>query len=76
MTYTTHRLILDKTAQDLLFRQAHTVDRCTGEPVSDETVRAIRDLVMDGPTAFNQQPLRMCLLRSLESRERFPPEDA
>ncbi|MEU9349888.1 malonic semialdehyde reductase [Streptomyces griseoloalbus] len=66
-----HRLVLDATAQDLLFRQAHTVDRFTDEPVSDETVRAIHDLVRHGPTAFNQQPLRMCLLRSPESRTRL-----
>jgi 3-hydroxypropanoate dehydrogenase len=71
MTQTTQRLLLDTRAQDLLFRQAHTVDRFTDEPVSDETVRAIHDLVRTGPTAFNQQPLRMCLLRTPESRARL-----
>ncbi|MEU1296780.1 malonic semialdehyde reductase [Streptomyces sp. NPDC005840] len=72
MTHTTtRRLALDGTAQDLLFRQAHTVDRFTGEPVTDETVRAVHDLVRNGPTAFNQQPLRLWLLRSPESRERL-----
>ncbi|MFJ8696863.1 malonic semialdehyde reductase [Streptomyces roseolilacinus] len=71
MTHTTHRLVLEARAQDLLFRQARTVDRFTDEPVPDETVRAIHDLVRHGPTAFNQQPLRMCLLRSQESRSRL-----
>lgn len=71
MTHTTHRLVLGASAQDLLFRQAHTVDRFTDEPVSDETLRASHDLVRHGPTAFNQQPLRLCLLRSPESRSRL-----
>ncbi|GAA4806366.1 malonic semialdehyde reductase [Streptomyces ziwulingensis] len=70
-TSTTPRLVLDGDAQDLLFRQARTPDRFTGEPVDDETVRAVHDLVRDGPTAFNQQPLRIFLLRSPESRERL-----
>lgn len=71
MTRTTRRLVLDGTAQDQLFRQAFTADRFTGEPVDDDTVRAVHDLVRDGPTAFNQQPLRLCLLRSAESRARL-----
>ncbi|GAA2287404.1 putative NADH dehydrogenase/NAD(P)H nitroreductase [Streptomyces ruber] len=69
--HATHRLDLDATAQDLLFRQAYTADRFTDEPVPDGTVRAVYDLVRHGPTAFNQQPLRICLLRSPESRQRL-----
>ncbi|AZS85285.1 malonic semialdehyde reductase [Streptomyces griseoviridis] len=72
MTHTTtRRLVLDETAQDLLFRQAHTVDRFTDEPVPDDMVRAVHDLVRNGPTAFNQQPLRLVLLRSPQSRGRL-----
>ncbi|MGC9544833.1 malonic semialdehyde reductase [Streptomyces sp. UG1] len=70
-TSTTPRLVLDATAQDLLFRQARTADRFTDEPVPDETIEAVYDLVRYGPTAFNQQPLRIFLLRSPESRERL-----
>lgn len=65
------RLVLDASAQDLLFRQARTADRFTSEPVPDDTIRAVYDLVRFGPTAVNQQPLRILLLRSQESRTRL-----
>ncbi|GHH77302.1 putative NADH dehydrogenase/NAD(P)H nitroreductase [Streptomyces sulfonofaciens] len=66
-------LALDPTAQDLLFREARTARTFTAEPVSDEQVRAIYDLVKYGPTAFNQSPLRITLIRSAEARERLLP---
>ncbi|MEW2048330.1 malonic semialdehyde reductase [Streptomyces sp. NBC_00377] len=64
-------LALDPTAQDLLFREAHTANTFTDEPVTDEQVQAIYDLVKYGPTAFNQTPLRITLVRSAEARERL-----
>src|SRR5690242_14489668 len=64
-------LALDAAAQDLLFREARTANTFTDEPVSDEQVRAIYDLVKFGPTAFNQQPLRIVLVRTDEGRERL-----
>jgi 3-hydroxypropanoate dehydrogenase len=64
-------LTLDKNAQDLLFRDAHTANAFTEEPVSDEHVRAIYDLVKWAPTSFNQQPLRVVLVRSPEARQRL-----
>jgi nitroreductase len=64
-------LVLDSAAQDLLFRQAHTAHTFTDEPVSDEQIQAIYDLVKYGPTAFNQTPLRITLVRSPEARERL-----
>ncbi|MFI7244302.1 malonic semialdehyde reductase [Streptomyces qinglanensis] len=64
-------LALDPAAQDLLFREARTANTFTDEPVTEEQVQAIYDLVKYGPTAFNQSPLRLTLLRSPESRERL-----
>ncbi|MFI5470628.1 malonic semialdehyde reductase [Streptomyces cacaoi] len=64
-------LVLDATAQDLLFREARTANTFTDEPVTDEQVQAIYDLVKYGPTAFNQTPLRITLVRSAEARERL-----
>ena len=64
-------LVLDAAAQDLLFREARTANTFTDEPVSDEQIQAIYDLVKFGPTAFNQQPLRIVLVRSTEARERL-----
>lgn len=64
-------LVLDPAAQDLLFRDAHTANTFTDEPVTEEQVQAIYDLVKYGPTAFNQTPLRITLVRSAEARERL-----
>lgn len=64
-------LLLDPAAQDLLFREARTANAFTDEPVTDEQVQAIYDLVKYGPTAFNQTPLRITLVRSAEARERL-----
>ncbi|WP_351226183.1 malonic semialdehyde reductase [Streptomyces sp. NPDC002133] len=64
-------LVLDPAAQDLLFREARTANTFTDEPVTDEQVKAIYDLVKYGPTAFNQSPLRVVLVRSAEARERL-----
>ena len=64
-------LVLDPAAQDLLFREARTANTFTDEPVTDEQVQAIYDLVKYGPTAFNQSPLRITLVRSPEARERL-----
>ena len=64
-------LVLDPAAQDLLFREARTANTFTDEPVTDEQIQAIYDLVKYGPTAFNQSPLRVTLVRSAEARERL-----
>ncbi|MFE6554815.1 malonic semialdehyde reductase [Streptomyces sp. NPDC057746] len=64
-------LQLDPAAQNLLFRDAHTVNTFTDEPVTDDQVRAVYDLVKYAPTAYNQQPLRVVLVRTPESRERL-----
>ncbi|AUG79466.1 malonic semialdehyde reductase [Kitasatospora sp. MMS16-BH015] len=64
-------LALDSAAQDLLFREAHTAHAFSDEPVSDEQIQAIYDLVKYAPTSLNQQPLRVVLVRSEEARERL-----
>lgn len=66
-------LALDKAAQDLLFRAAHTANAFTEEPVTDEQMQAVYDLIKLAPTAFNQSPLRVVLVRSTEARERLVP---
>ncbi|MEU7222975.1 malonic semialdehyde reductase [Streptomyces chrestomyceticus] len=64
-------LALDAAAQDLLFREAQTANSFTDEPVTDEQVQAIYDLVKFAPTAFNQSPLRITMVRSEDARERL-----
>ncbi|MCX2969108.1 MULTISPECIES: malonic semialdehyde reductase [Streptomyces] len=64
-------LSLEATAQDLLFREAHTANTFTDEPVGDEQIEAVYDLIKLAPTAFNQSPLRITLVRSTAARERL-----
>ncbi len=64
-------LELSPEAQDLLFREAHTASTFTDEPVTDEQIAAIYDLVKYAPTSVNTQPLRVILVRDGESRERL-----
>ncbi|MER8072684.1 malonic semialdehyde reductase [Streptomyces sp. NPDC094034] len=66
-------LVLDPAAQDLLFREARTANTFSAEPVTEEQVQAIYDLVKYGPTSMNQSPLRVVLVRSAEARERLVP---
>lgn len=65
------KLALDAAAQDLLFREARSANTFTDEPVTDQTVQAIYDLVKWAPTAMNGQSLRVVLVRSEEARERL-----
>jgi len=64
-------LAISRRVQDLLFRDARTGYAFTDEPVSDEEVRAIYDLVKWAPTAMNSQPLRILLIRTPEARARL-----
>lgn len=62
---TTLVLALSDEAADLLFRTARNASTSNDEPVSDEQLRAVHDLVQYGPTALNVQPLRVLLPRGL-----------
>jgi 3-hydroxypropanoate dehydrogenase len=66
-------LTLAADAQDLLFRQARTANSFTDEPVGEEQVRAIYDLMKWAPTGGNSQPLRILLVRSAEAKARLVP---
>jgi 3-hydroxypropanoate dehydrogenase len=66
-------LALTPEAQDLLFRQARTPNTFTDQPVTDEQIQAIYDLVKYAPTSLNMQPLRVLLVRTSEARARLVP---
>lgn len=57
-------LALAPEAQNLLFREGRTANAFADEPVTDEQIAAIYELVKWGPTAMNAQPLRVVLVRS------------
>jgi len=68
---TTAPLALSDDAQELLFRSARTANTFTDEPVSDEQVQAIYDLIKWAPTSMNLQALRIVLVRSPEARAKL-----
>ncbi len=56
---------------DQLFRSARSTHAFGDRPVTDETLRALYDLVKWGPTAFNAQPGRYVFVRSPERKARL-----
>ena len=65
------RLVLDEESQGLLFTNARTANTFSDEPVDDEQLAAIYDLVKWAPTSANTQPLRILFIRSPEAKERL-----
>jgi 3-hydroxypropanoate dehydrogenase len=64
--------MLDAHALDVLFREAHSTHAFI-EPVTDEQLRALYDLLKWGPTTFNTQPARFVFVRSKEAKEKLAP---
>ncbi|WP_158889759.1 malonic semialdehyde reductase [Amycolatopsis anabasis] len=72
-TSRTETLELPHDVQDLLFREARTANTFSSEPVTDEQLQAIYDLVKWAPTSMNIQPLRAVVIRSDEAKQRLLP---
>lgn len=72
MTQSFHTPLSD-AALDQLFREARTVHAFKPEPVSDETIARLYDLLKWGPTAFNAQPARYVFVRSPEAKAKLRP---
>lgn len=66
-------LLLPADVQDLLFREARTANSFSDEPVSDEQLQAIYDLIKWAPTSMNTQPLRALVIRSAAGKQRLLP---
>lgn len=64
---------LEERALNQLFRTARTYNGFKADPISDETIHELYDLVKWGPTAFNSQPSRYLFLRSREAKEKLEP---
>jgi 3-hydroxypropanoate dehydrogenase len=65
--------MLSAAALDQLFRTARSQNGFLDEPVSDETLRELHDLMKWGPTGANSCPLRVVFVKSAEARERLKP---
>jgi 3-hydroxypropanoate dehydrogenase len=65
--------MLDDQALDLIFRDAHTPQGFLDEPVMDEKLRQIYDVMKYGPTTMNSQPMRIVFVRSKAAKEKLAP---
>ncbi|QNM97678.1 malonic semialdehyde reductase [Chitinimonas koreensis] len=64
---------LDSAALDQLFREARTYNAFSDQPVSDETLHALYDLLKWGPTSANASPARFVFVRSDEAKKLLEP---
>ena len=60
-------------ALDQLFREARTYSAWINEPISDETLHKLYDLLKWGPTSANGSPARFVFLRSRQAKESLRP---
>ena len=65
--------VVDDAGQDLLFRNARTRWHWTSEPVGDDVLRQLYDLLKMGPTSGNCSPARFLFLRTDWSKQRLRP---
>lgn len=65
------RAPIDDEALDTLFRTARSYNGYTDEPVSENELRAIWDLMKWGPTSANQLPARLVWCASEEAKEKL-----
>ncbi len=64
---------ISEEAADLLLRKARSYSDYTPQPVGDDVLRAIYDLMKWGPTTANSQPQRIVFVRSAEAKDRLRP---
>ncbi|MDR2350448.1 MAG: malonic semialdehyde reductase [Deltaproteobacteria bacterium] len=65
--------VLDEKALELIFTGARTFNKYLEREVSDETLKAVRELMKWGPTAVNCQPARFVFVKSKEAKKRLIP---
>ena len=64
---------LDDASLALLFRDARTHGKWTDQPITDDELRAVFDLMKMGPTSANSSPGRFLFLRTHEAKEKLRP---
>ncbi len=64
---------LPKPALDQLFLEARTHNAWTAQPVSDEQLRQLVDVMKMAPTSANCSPARLVFVKSPEAKEKLRP---
>ena len=66
-------MTIDDAGLDLLFREARTQNKWRDEPVSDETLQALYNVLKWGPTSANSSPARFVFIRTKEGKDKLAP---
>jgi 3-hydroxypropanoate dehydrogenase len=66
-------MTIDAAGLDLLFREARSQNKWRDEPVSDETIQALYDVLKFGPTSANCSPARFLFIRTKEGKAKLAP---
>jgi nitroreductase len=62
---------LDDAALDTLFREARSYNRWSGEPVADQTLHELYELLKFGPTSSNSTPARFVFVKGAEAKAKL-----
>jgi 3-hydroxypropanoate dehydrogenase len=65
--------MLDANALDILFRTARTHNGWLDQPVTDDDLHQLYDLMKMAPTSANCSPARIVFIRSKAAKERLKP---
>ena len=65
--------MLDDKGFDLLFRNARSQNGFTGDPVPDEKLRELYEIVKWAPTTMNIQPMRLVFVKSEAAKKKLEP---
>lgn len=64
---------LSREALAQLFTDARSIHSFSGQPVAEDTIGQLYELLKWGPTAFNGQPARYVFLQSHQARQQLSP---
>lgn len=64
---------LDQAGVDALFTEARTHYKWLADPVTDDELRQLYEIVRTGPTSANSSPARFLFLRTHDAKERLRP---
>ena len=66
-------MTIDQGALDALLLNARSQNKWTDQPVTDEQINQIYDILKMGPTSANSSPARFVFLRTKEAKDRLAP---
>ena len=62
---------LPDAALDVLFREARSYNRWSPEPIAEQTLHELYDLLKLGPTSVNSMPARFIFVKSAEAKAKL-----